>query len=83
MNDPLVELVQLSLVITLKICLPILAAGIIVGFLLSLFQAVTSMQEQTLTFVPKIVAMLVVTVLTVPWIIARLIDFTVDMFTNF
>ncbi len=83
MNDPLVELVQLSLVITLKICLPILAAGIIVGFLLSLFQAVTSMQEQTLTFVPKIVAMLAVTVLTVPWIIARLIDFTVDMFTNF
>ena len=83
MSDQLVELTQLSLVITLKIALPILAAGIVVGLLLSLFQAITSMQEQTLTFVPKIVAMLVVTVLTIPWIIARIVEFTIDMFTNF
>lgn len=83
MDSQLVELVQLTLVITLKISGPILAAGIVVGLLISIFQAVTSMQEQTITFVPKLVAMLGVTVLLIPWIVEKLMEFTVAMFTNF
>lgn len=83
MDSQLVELVQLTLVITLKIAGPILAAGIVVGLLISIFQAVTSMQEQTITFVPKLVAMLGVTVLLIPWIVEKLMEFTTAMFTNF
>lgn len=82
-DDALIELVQQTLVITLKIAGPILAAGIVVGFLISIFQAVTSMQEQTLTLVPKIVAMLAVTVVLIPWIVNKLVEFSALMFTNF
>lgn len=83
MDETLVELVQHTLVITLKVAAPILAAGIVVGLLISIFQAVTSMQEQTITFVPKLVAMVGVTVLLIPWITTKLMEFTVEMFTNF
>lgn len=82
-DQTLIELVQVTLVITIKIAGPILAAGVVIGFLISIFQAVTSMQEQTITLVPKIVAMLAVTVLLIPWIVSKLLDFTREMFTNF
>jgi len=78
-----IELVRETLIITLKISAPILAAGIVVGLIISLVQSVTSIQEQTLTFVPKIVAMLIVAILLIPWIVARLLDFAAEMFTNF
>jgi flagellar biosynthetic protein FliQ len=55
----------------------------VVGLAISLFQSITSIQEQTLTFVPKIVAMLVVAVVLLPWIVQRLIEFTTEMFTGF
>lgn len=82
-DSSLIEIVQLTLVITIKIAAPILAAGLVVGLIISIFQAVTSMQEQTITFVPKIVAMIAVTVLLIPWIFAKLMEFSVEMFTNF
>lgn len=82
-DDSIVDLVREMLIITLKIAGPILLAGIVVGLIISLFQSITSIQEQTLTFVPKIVAMLVVTVILLPWIVERLIEFTVDMFSGF
>jgi flagellar biosynthetic protein FliQ len=82
-DENTVELVRQTLLITLKISAPILLAGIVVGLIISIFQAVTSIQEQTLTFVPKIAAMLVVAVLLIPWIVTRLLEFSVAMFTGF
>lgn len=82
-DDTTVDLVRQTLLITLKIAGPILAAGVIVGLIISLLQSVTSIQEQTLTFVPKIVVMVMVAVLLIPWIISRLVDFTATMFTGF
>ncbi len=82
-DDSIIDLVREMLIITLKIAAPILLAGIVVGLIIALFQSITSIQEQTLTFVPKIVAMLAVTVILLPWIIQRLIDFSVEMFTKF
>ena len=82
-DDNIIDLVREMLIVTLKIAGPILLAGIVVGLIISLFQSITSIQEQTLTFVPKIVAMLIVTVVLLPWIIQRLIEFTVEMFTGF
>lgn len=80
-DESLVQLVSETLVLTLKIVAPILGAGIVVGLLISVLQSVTSIQEQTLTFVPKIFAMVLVAVLLIPWIIARLLDFTAEMLT--
>lgn len=82
-DESTVDLVREMLLITLKIAAPILTAGIVVGLAISLLQSITSIQEQTLAIVPKIVAMLVVAVVLLPWIVARLIAFTVEMFTSF
>lgn len=76
------ELVRDTLLIALKIAAPILLAGVVVGLVISIFQAITSIQEQTLTFVPKIVAMLLVVVVLIPWIAVRLMEFTVQMCTG-
>ncbi len=78
----LVDLVRDALIVTMKIALPILAAGVAVGLFISIIQSITSIQEQTLTFVPKILAMLAVAVLLIPWIVQRLMEFTAQMFTH-
>jgi len=74
-----VELVRQALMITLKICAPILGAGILVGLLISIFQSVTSIQDQTLAFVPKIVVMVLVTILLASWIVQRLVEYTAEL----
>ncbi len=58
---------------------PILLIGLAVGLLISLFQAVTQLQEQTLTFVPKIGAMVIAASFFIPWIAARMVEFTKEM----
>ncbi len=59
---------------------PILLIGLVVGLLIALFQAVTQLQEQTLTFVPKIAAMIVAASIFIPWISERMVAFTQTMF---
>jgi len=65
--------------ITLVIALPTLATGLVVGLLISIFQATTSINEATLTFVPKIIATLGIIILTMPWMLNMLLDFTARM----
>ena len=62
---------------------PILVMGLTVGLMISMFQAVTQLQEQTLTFVPKILAMVVAAAVFIPWIANRMIAYTQEMFTSF
>ena len=78
-HDP-VDVARLALMQALIIALPILGSGLVVGLFISLFQAVTQIQEQTLTFVPKIVVMLLVAMVLLSWISVRMIDFAVEMF---
>lgn len=59
---------------------PILAIGLVVGLLIAMFQAVTQLQEQTLTFVPKIAAMVVAASVFIPWIGDRMVTFARQMF---
>ena len=61
---------------------PILLIGLAVGLVIALFQAVTQLQEQTLTFVPKIAAMVVAGTLFIPWIANRMIAYTQEMFST-
>jgi flagellar biosynthetic protein FliQ len=77
-----VELVRSALMETLVLALPILGAGLLVGLVISLFQAVTQIQEQTLTFVPKIIVMLLVAVALLSWLTMRMIEFATMMFAG-
>lgn len=58
---------------------PVLVAGMIVGLVISLFQALTQIHEQSVVFVPKIIAMLVVLTISLPWLIAQLMQYTQDL----
>jgi flagellar biosynthetic protein FliQ len=79
-DETAVQLVRDMLVITLKIAAPILAAGVLVGLIVSIFQSVTSIQDQTVTFVPKIVVMIVVAAILMPWIAVKLVEYAAELF---
>ena len=79
-DDSTVELVRQALIITLKISAPILLAGVVIGLGISVLQAVTSIQDQTIATVPKIVVMVAAAILIAPWIIARLVDYAAELF---
>ena len=80
--DFIVGIMAETIRITLMISAPVLLVGLIVGVAISLFQAVTQVQEMTLVFVPKIVACLVTLVAVLPWMINMLVSFTHNLFTN-
>ena len=67
---------------TLLVAAPVLIVGLVVGVVISLFQAVTQVQEMTLVFVPKIVACLIALVAALPWMINILLSFTHNIFSN-
>ncbi len=67
---------------TLIIAAPLLLVGLVVGLIISIIQATTSIQEQTLTFVPKIAAILGALMLLGPWILTSLREFTIRLFSQ-
>lgn len=80
MSDMLViEIVRNAFYYTIIIVGPILLVSLIIGLLISIFQAATSISEQTLTFVPKLIAVFVVIVLLLPFIISEMKTFTTSM----
>src|SRR5262249_31707220 len=70
-----IEMVQNALIIALKVTAPILAAGVLVGLIVSILQAVTSIQDQTVAIVPKIIVMVVVAILLAGWIMIRVTEY--------
>lgn len=66
--------------ITLMISLPMLLAGLIVGLMVSIFQATTQINEMTLTFVPKILAVIAVLIFFLPWMLNTILDYTKSVF---
>jgi flagellar biosynthesis protein FliQ len=79
-TDMALDLGRRTLMTTLMIALPLLSVGLIVGVFVSLLQAVTQIQEMTLTFVPKIVAMVIAAAFFMPWIMAKMMAFASEMF---
>jgi len=75
-------LITQVMVVSLKLALPTLAAGLAIGLLVSVLQAVTQVQEMTLTFVPKIVAVAIIMLAAGPWMLNTLIAFTVELFAQ-
>ena len=61
---------------------PVLLAGMIVGLVISLFQTLTQIQEQSVVFVPKLIVMLLVLSVTLPWLISRMLQYTTDLISG-
>jgi flagellar biosynthetic protein FliQ len=78
----LIDLAARSLQTALLLASPPLLAGLVVGVLVSIFQAVTQIQEQTLVLVPKILAVIVVLMLCLPWMLQLLLSFTANLFIH-
>lgn len=81
-QSQIMEVGSKAMWVTLKIGLPVLAVSLVVGLLVSIFQAVTQLQEPTLTFIPKILAVVVVIVVAGPWMMNTLLSFTVDLWSG-
>ncbi|KUO95056.1 flagellar biosynthesis protein FliQ [Ferroacidibacillus organovorans] len=73
---------QQVVLLILELAGPLLLVGLVVGLLISIFQATTQIQEQSLTFIPKIVAVIVVLFLAGPWMLSQITDFTSNILGN-
>jgi flagellar biosynthetic protein FliQ len=80
--DLVVNIAKDAVEITLYLSLPILGIGLIVGLLVSLFQAVTQIQEVTLTFVPKIIATFISLLFLLPWMMNKMMSYTEQLIVN-
>lgn len=81
MNDvTVIIMIRDALMTTLIASAPMMGAGMLVGLLVSIFQTTTSIQEQTLTFVPKIIAIFMALILTAAWMIHLLVNYTQRLF---
>lgn len=76
-------IIQKVVMVVLYVSAPPLIASLVIGILISVFQAVTQLQDQTLTFVPKIIVVLLVILIFGPWMLNLLVDFTKDIFVYF
>ena len=81
-QDVVISLGVEALELGLKVALPILVVALVIGLLISVFQAVTQIQEQTLVFVPKILAMVVVMVVAGPWMLGQMLVYTQELYLS-
>ncbi len=77
-----IDLVSQSLIVALIIAAPILVIGLMVGLVISILQAVTQLQEQTLSFVPKIVAMTAAAMFFLPWLTTRTLEYAQELWSS-
>ena len=80
MQGEIINLAIQTLKLAFLLSLPTLVVGMIVGLLISIFQATTQINEMTLSFVPKIIAIAIVLIFTMPWMLNEMIDFTTHIF---
>lgn len=81
--DNVVDIARATLWLIVKVSAPMLGISLIVGLIISIFQTITSINEQTLTFLPKLLAIFAALVLAGSWILNNLVSFTTELFTNF
>ncbi len=81
-SDLVVQMAREALFMVMLISAPMLGLGMLVGILVSVFQATTQIQEQTLAFIPKIVAVFVSILIFGPWMLRLLTDYVRELFVN-
>lgn len=80
--DQVLELSTGALELALRVALPLLGVNLVVGLAVSIFQAVTQIQEQTLAFIPKILALAGVLIVGGPWMLNQLLSYTTELWTR-
>ena len=78
-----IQMANQALFLIIKVSAPILLVSLIVGLIVSIFQTVTSIQEQTLTFVPKIVCVFLALIMLGNWMLTEMVDFIVELWSDF
>jgi flagellar biosynthetic protein FliQ len=81
-QDQVISICVSAMELAIKIAMPMLLVGLIVGLLVSIFQAVTQIQEQTLSFIPKIAGLAVVLVVGGPWMLGELLNWTQGLYAE-
>jgi flagellar biosynthetic protein FliQ len=82
-QEAIVDIARETLWVIIKTSAPMLLVSLIVGLVISIFQTVTSIQEQTLTFVPKLLAIFIVIILCGSWIMNTIAEYTIALYSNF
>ncbi|MDF2787974.1 flagellar biosynthesis protein FliQ [Neobacillus sp. 3P2-tot-E-2] len=80
--DSIMGLAQSSIYLTILVLAPVLGVALAVGLIISIFQAITQIQEQTLAFAPKIIAVFVSLLFFGPWMLTHLVDYTRNILSN-
>ena len=79
-QDVVINLVMQTITVAMKVALPLLLAGLLVGLLVSIFQAVTQIQEQTLSFIPKVLGLVAVIAIAGPWMLGQVVAWTEELY---
>jgi len=80
--DTAVEITRQAVMLSLLVGAPVMLVAMLVGLVISLFQAVTQLQDQTLSFVPKILAMVATVLVLLPWIFGQIVDYTIELWQS-
>lgn len=81
-SEFVISMAEKAVYVTLMMSAPLLAIALLVGLIVSIFQATTQIQEQTLAFIPKIVAVLLALIFFGPWMLSTILSFTTELFSN-
>jgi len=81
-QDTVVSLASQAMTLALTVAGPMLLAGLVIGLIVSIFQAVTSIQEQSLTFIPKIVGVGALMVVLGPWMLDQLVSYAQNLYMS-
>jgi flagellar biosynthesis protein FliQ len=81
-DSSIIDIATQTMIVALKLSAPILVTALVIGFTISLFQAMTQIQEATLAFVPKVIGIGIALIVSGNWMLHTMIDFTVDLFAR-
>ena len=83
MEQVVLDIMRDALFMIIKVSMPLLLSGLVVGLIVSIFQTATSIQEQTLAFIPKIIAVFLAIIIFGSWIMNTLSSYTIHVFSSF
>jgi flagellar biosynthetic protein FliQ len=81
-DSSIIDIATSTMIVALKLSAPILVTALVIGFAISLFQAMTQIQESTMAFVPKVIGIGIALIVSGNWMLHTLIDFTIDLFAR-
>jgi flagellar biosynthesis protein FliQ len=81
-QDVVVSIVLEAISVTLKVAMPVLLVGLVIGLAISVLQAVTQIQEQTLSFIPKVVGLAAIIAIAGPWMLSTIVTWTTELYTS-